>query len=212
MDNKKLKLDKVFFQINYKNGYTLLNKIGTLLNYFIEEKGLSPQNVRTQNGINAVGFSEVMPEFRVNSTNIWGVLTSQKNLEDQLKIFIKEAKIIIQKFGFNKFTRVGMRTQYIYEFADEKEKTLAEGKLGIIPGYKRTGIEFENDDDLKTKSGIYLVVETSNKENIKGFLLDTDIFIEGEFEYEDVLKKFKNLIDSINDGKILKIVNSIIEK
>lgn len=208
----QLKNTESFIQAHTIKGFKYIDKAGEIINlYHLGNK--MPKFTMNPDGLILENPIKKMETLKITPTFIWSRFLDIDNLGKVIEIYIQELKRVCSILEVEKFSRIGWRNYFIYEFLNKEQETTFLEKIKILDNTNTEFIRLNLKTNKNFESTLMIqVVAKDNNPGQKGVLFDIDIFNRAEIEINDVLlnlKSFKDYLKSTDN--FLSIVNNILK-
>ncbi len=210
-----------FFQINTIKGYKYIDKAGEIINFYHKEN--QPIFDMSHNGLVIFNPIDKISELKISSNVFWTRFESNptelnKNPcinitpDNLIRIYIQEAKRILQILGVVELSRVGWRNHFVFEFSNKMESDKFWDNLSLTDTLSPTKLIFniKNGDISGALTLVRIFKEELAGEKTYGVLFDIDIFSRKKIlitNTEQLLKQFRKYL--VDENGFLKLASEI---
>ena len=196
-----LKNAESFLQINYIKGNKYVDKAGEFINELYDGEK-EPLHALTPTG--AVIQLNEKEEVKVGPLNLWIHFVNPDSLEIQKQRFIDIFEKVDSIFTPGKYTRIGWRIYFIFEY-DETPKILSTdfygGDFEEISFRKKIG-------DISLRINISKVVNNETNQNAIRF--DIDFYKKLDAQDINITADLSEILVAIKSEELLDIINEIL--
>ena len=198
-----------FLQIDVVKGYIYVDKAGELVNKYHDHDS-APQFQMNLGGLIIKNPTNKISEIKISPQVIWMKFTSISSLDSIIRIYCGELERICQILNIDKFTRIGWRNYFIFDFPNIDTQKKYFEKLNHISNTKLSIIRCELTTNQAFKSNLIIQPVVKNDEpKIHSVLFDVDVFLNNKNDIADsqkTLEKFRQYLT--NDKPFLDIINN----
>jgi len=216
MEIKKLGItdlnrENTFIQLNTVKGFKYIDRAGELVNIFHDKKNNPPKFSMNLQGLIIENPCEHIVELKITPTMLWMKMQNNNSNFNMINEFLNKANTILKILDVDDLSRMGLRTNLVYEFKKENlSKNLLNSVITISDVEDSSLRLLLNLDNSKAVLNFSTVKNKDN--NNSGLMFDIDIFKQN-LKISDIklnLEKFWEYVK--NEDGVLKIINDIIGK
>lgn len=191
-------------QVDTIKGFTYLDNVGAIINSFYKDK-VPPTLQSNSNEIIILNPDAGISQIKINSLSIWASLQSSFDKKATIERFAERVKSISKIIDTHKFSRIGIRQQYIYVFSNEAERKKYFESIINIKDFSSLAFTLtcEIEENFLTKINVYPAEKIDTNE--KAICVDSDIYTNNLVVSNDLKKTLVSISDKF-PGSIEKII------
>ena len=202
----KLKNIESFLQINFIKGHKYVDKAGEFVNALYNNDSVPFHTMRPDGMEMKLGDNK---ELRVSSYNLWIHFLNPDSFEMQKQELLKSFELVNSIFKPGKYTRVGWRNYFIYEYSGECPQIIDNDNL--YGGEFNEIILNKKIENLDSRISISKVAKKDKEQD--AILFDIDMYKRLEVNavnVDEINRTIMQIANTINSKELLELVNKIL--